>query len=155
MKIRVITVGHRPPAWVSDAASDYCSRLPREFDVHWHEIKPQQRSGITAAKAMTLEAQAIRHALPDRSRLIVLDERGEDLDSARFGQRFSRWRDSGESIVIVIGGADGIAPELKSEAAESLRLSSMTMPHALVRVVLAEQLFRAWSLLANHPYHRA
>ena len=123
--------------------------------MHWHEIKPQQRSGITAAKAMTLEAQAIRHALPDRSRLIVLDERGEDLDSARFGQRFSRWRDSGESIVIVIGGADGIAPELKSEAAESLRLSSMTMPHALVRVVLAEQLFRAWSLLANHPYHRA
>jgi 23S rRNA (pseudouridine1915-N3)-methyltransferase len=155
MKIRVVTVGHRPPAWVTQAVSDYSSRLPREFELQWQEIKPVARTSTTAAKAMALESQAIRHALPDRCRLVILDERGEDLDSARFGQRFSRWRDNGDVIAIVIGGADGIAPELKAQADEALRLSSMTLPHALVRVVLAEQIFRAWSLLANHPYHRA
>ncbi len=155
MKIRVVTVGHRPPAWVTEAVSDYSSRLPREFELQWQEIKPLARTSTTAAKAMALEAQAIRQALPDRCRLVILDERGEDLDSARFGQRFSRWRDNGDAIAIVIGGADGIAPELKAQADEALRLSSMTLPHALVRVVLAEQIFRAWSLLANHPYHRA
>ncbi len=155
MKIRVVTVGHRPPGWVTEAVSDYSSRLPREFELQWQEIKPVARTSTTAAKAMALEAQAIRHAIPERSRLVILDEKGEDLDSARFGQRFSRWRDNGDPVVIVIGGADGIAPELKAQADEALRLSSMTLPHALVRVVLAEQIFRAWSLLANHPYHRA
>jgi 23S rRNA (pseudouridine1915-N3)-methyltransferase len=155
MKIRIITVGHKPPEWVSQATQDYCSRLPREFEISWHECKPAPRgSGTTSEKAMSLEANTIRAALPASARLVVLDEQGEDMTSASFGKRFSRWRDAGEPIAIVIGGADGIAPELKAQAHEKIRLSSMTLPHALVRVVLAEQLFRAWSLLANHPYHR-
>jgi 23S rRNA (pseudouridine1915-N3)-methyltransferase len=103
---------------------------------------------------MELEAQAIEAALPQKSFLIVLDERGKDLTTKALAQEMERWREGGQEIAIVIGGADGIAPRLKKAAQQQIRLSSLTLPHAMVRVLLLEQLFRSWSILTNHPYHR-
>ena len=103
---------------------------------------------------MGREAQRIRAQLPARCRLVVLDERGEDLATTALAQRLAAWQLEAAPVAIVIGGPDGIAPELRAQADQTLRLSSLTLPHALVRVLLAEQLYRAWSINAQHPYHR-
>lgn len=156
MLIRIITVGSRMPAWVETAVSDYSGRLPAEFALDWKAIKPEPRSASgSAASWMQREAVRIRAAIPAGAHQVVLDERGRDLNTAQLAERLARWRDAGKPVAILIGGADGLAPELKHDSGEHIRLSSLTLPHMLVRVLLAEQLFRAWSMLANHPYHRA
>jgi 23S rRNA (pseudouridine1915-N3)-methyltransferase len=111
-------------------------------------------TGKTPAAMMELEAARLRQALPPRVRLVVLDERGEDMTSRKLSERLQKWQEGGDDVAFVIGGPDGLAPALKQSAHESLRLSSLTLPHAMVRVMLAEALYRAWSLLNNHPYHR-
>lgn len=155
MLIRVITVGTRVPDWVETAVREYSERLPEEIRLEWKELRPEQRSATGNAQTwMQREAQRIRAAMPERCWTVALDEQGRDLDTARFARRLEHWRDAARPVAILIGGADGLAPELKAQADETLRLSSLTLPHMLVRVVLAEQLFRAWSVLSNHPYHR-
>lgn len=156
MRLCVVAVGVKPPQWVRDAVEDYGARLPADWRIDWREIKPEPRaSGAGAERWRATEAQRIRAALPVPAYLVALDERGDDLTSDALARRAARWRESGRTPALIIGGPDGLDAALLREADERIRLSSLTMPHALVRVLLAEQLFRAWSILANHPYHRA
>lgn len=155
MLIRVITVGIKPPAWVETAVDDYSTRMPAEIDLEWKEIRPEPRSANGSSKTwMAREAQRIRLVLPDNAWMVALDERGKDLTTMALAKRLEHWRVLARPVAIVIGGPDGIDAALRTEANEEIRLSSLTLPHMLVRVVLAEQLFRAWSVISNHPYHR-
>lgn len=160
MLIRIVAVGHRMPGWVDTAVADYLKRLPPEIKVELCAVKAEPRGAADSRKAaaaqllMAREAQRIRGQLPPRCRLVVLDERGEDLNTTALAQRLAAWQLDAAPVAIVIGGPDGIAPPLRAEADQTLRLSSLTLPHALVRILLAEQLYRAWSINAQHPYHR-
>lgn len=156
MKIHILAVGTRMPAWVDAAYDDFARRMPREMPLELQEIKPEPRnSGKTVAAMMAAEAGRLRAALPGRCRKVILDERGKDLTTQGLSERLEKWLAGGEDIAILIGGPDGLAADFKQEADETLRLSSLTLPHPLVRVLLAEALYRAGSLLKGHPYHRA
>lgn len=155
MQVRVIAVGTRMPEWVRHPVDDYTGRMPQDFRVEWREVRAEQRgAGATPAVWMAREAQRIRAAIPQGAIVVALDERGADLTTRELAARIDRWRRESQSTAILIGGPDGLDPALKTEARERLRLSSLTLPHPLVRILLAEQLYRAWSVLANHPYHR-
>ena len=155
MLIRIVAVGTKMPAWVGAAVDDYARRMPPDWRVEWREVRAEPRGASGHAAAwMQREAERIRAALPQAARLVVMDERGRDLDTRGLAQRVAAWRDEAQPVAIVIGGSDGLDPALARDARETLRLSSLTLPHPLVRVLLAEQLFRAWSILAGHPYHR-
>ncbi len=155
MRLLVAAVGTRMPSWAEEAFAEFARRMPRELPLELKEIKAEPRSGGKPAEAlMAAEAGRIRAALPGRCRLVILDERGADLSTRELAGRLRQWMETGDDVAFVIGGPDGLAPDLKAAAAETLRLSSLTLPHALARVVLAEALYRATSLLKNHPYHR-
>lgn len=154
MRIRIVAVGTKMPAWVDAAVRDYQRRLPHEWRIEWREVRAEARASGDAASWMQREAARIRAALPREARVVALDERGADDDSVAFAHRVHGWRHDARPVAIVIGGPDGLDRSLLDEAQERLRLSSLTLPHALVRVVLAEQLFRAWSIGSGHPYHR-
>jgi 23S rRNA (pseudouridine1915-N3)-methyltransferase len=155
LKLVIIAVGTRMPGWVDAAMADYAKRMGRELLLEIIEVKPQDRAGgVPAARAMALEAERIRTAIPKQARVVALDERGADVTTRALAQRLEGWMGEGRDVAIIIGGPDGLDAEVKSKAQETLRLSSLTLPHALVRVLLAEQLYRAASLLKNHPYHR-
>ncbi len=155
MLIRVIAVGTRMPDWVDTAVAEYSTRMPAEMRVEWREVKAEPRSANgNAAQWMQREATRIQAALPEGAWRVALDERGKDLDTRGLAERMNTWRDTGRAVAIVIGGPDGLAAEFKQGCDERLRLSSLTLPHPLVRIVLAEQLYRGWSVLAGHPYHR-
>lgn len=155
MRVRIVAVGTKMPAWVGAAVDDYARRMPADWRLEWHEVRaaPRGPSGHPGAW-MRHEAERIRAALPEGAHRVVLDERGRDLDTRQLARRVAAWRNGARDVAIVIGGPDGLDPALAAGADETLRLSSLTLPHPLVRVVLAEQLFRAWSILAGHPYHR-
>jgi 23S rRNA (pseudouridine1915-N3)-methyltransferase len=158
MKIAIVAVGQRLPAWAQTAVDDYLSRFPADFKVDLKEVKAEPRRGTDRAatpRLLAAEAVRIRAALPAGARVVALDERGADWSTATLAATLGRWRDEGAHPAFVIGGADGLDAEVKRSAHTRLRLSSLTLPHALARVLLAEQLYRAWSMLANHPYHRA
>ena len=156
MKLWLLAVGQRMPGWVDTAYADYAKRLPPETPLVLKEIRAETRSSSTSAEAvMEREAQRIESALPNGSLLITLDERGQRVTTAQLAEHLDRWRQGGRDIALVIGGADGLAPRIKQRAELLLRLSDLTLPHGLVRVLLAEQLYRAHSLLIGHPYHRA
>jgi 23S rRNA (pseudouridine1915-N3)-methyltransferase len=155
MLLRVIAVGTRMPAWVEAAVDDFSRRMPPELRIDWHPVRAEPRTGGgNAQQWKAREARRIRDALPEGARLILLDERGADLDSARLAARLAAWQRDAPAVALVIGGPDGLDDTLRSQATETLRLSSLTLPHALVRVLLAEQLYRAWSINSGHPYHR-
>lgn len=156
MKLSLVAIGQRQPPWADAAVKDYLDRLPADFKVELKELKaePRPTSG-DAARAMAAEAARIRAAVPAAAALVALDERGRDWTSSQLAEQLGRWRDEAQPVAFVIGGADGLDAGLKRDARLLLRLSSMTLPHALARVLLAEQIYRAWSLLAGHPYHRA
>lgn len=155
MRIRIVAVGTKMPAWVDAAVDDYLRRIPAEWRIEWREVRAQARGASGHAKLwMQREAAGIRAALPAGAHLVALDEHGAEDDSSAFAQRVRRWQHDARDVALVIGGPDGLDRTLHDSAAERLRLSSLTLPHALVRVVLAEQLFRAWSILNGHPYHR-
>lgn len=155
MKLYIVAVGTRMPDWVEQGYQEFAKRMPRELSLHLLEVKAEPRTtGKSTEAMMAAEAQRIQAALPARCRKVILDERGADLSTRQLAQRLSAWMDQGDDVALIIGGPDGLAPELKQGADEGLRLSSLTLPHALVRVLLAEQLYRAVSLLKNHPYHR-
>jgi len=156
MRITVIAVGQRQPAWADAAVDDYLSRFPNEFKVDLKQVKAESRSGnVPLARALSAEAARIRAAVPDGAELIALDERGKEWTTQQLADHLQRWRDASEDVAFVIGGADGLDDAIKADAHVRVRLSNMTLPHSLARVVLAEQLYRAWSMLAGHPYHRA
>lgn len=155
MKLLVAAVGTRMPDWVDAGFAEYAKRMPREMPLTLVEVKPEPRSsGKTAAAMMAAEAGRLRAALPPRCRRVVLDERGADLTTRALAERMSAWAAEGDDVAFVIGGPDGLDAGLRSEAQESLRLSSLTLPHGLARVILAEALYRAHSLSIGHPYHR-
>jgi 23S rRNA (pseudouridine1915-N3)-methyltransferase len=156
MLLRVIAVGARMPAWVDQAVDEFTRRMPPELRPEWRTVKPESRgTSGSAERWRSREAQRIREAIPPGAHIVLLDERGDDLGSEQLARRLARWRDDAQPVALLIGGPDGIDPALRAAADETVRLSSLTLPHALVRVVLAEQLFRAWSILTGHPYHRS
>jgi 23S rRNA (pseudouridine1915-N3)-methyltransferase len=155
MKLVVAAVGVRMPEWVEVAFGEFAGRMPRELSLHLREVKAEPRSGGKPVEALlAAEAARIKDVLPERCRVVALDERGSDLTTRELAARVEKWMAMGTDIAFVIGGPDGLAAEIKTAAAETLRLSSLTLPHALVRVLLAEALYRATSLLRGHPYHR-
>lgn len=156
MQLLIVAVGHKMPAWIEAGYSEYAKRMPPDCRIQLKELKPVDRSGSrTAETVMALEKSRIEEALPKNARLVVLDERGKDLTTMQLSQHLSQWRQDGGDVAFIIGGADGLDAELKKKADLSIRLSSLTLPHGMVRVLLAEQLYRAWSITQNHPYHRA
>lgn len=156
MHLLIVAVGHKMSAWIEMGYNEYAKRMPSDCRIQLKEIKPVDRSGSrTAETAMSMEKSRIEEALPKNARLVVLDERGKDLTTLQLSQSLSQWRQEGGDVAFVIGGADGLDAELKKKADLTIRLSSMTLPHGMVRVLLAEQLYRAWSITQNHPYHRA
>lgn len=155
MKLLVVAVGARLPDWMNAGFAEYAKRLPRELPLELIEIKPEPRStGKPVEAMMAAEAKRIEAALPPRCRRIALDERGAAPDTRALTERLGVWQQTGDDIAFLIGGPDGLDPALKHTAHESLRLSSLTLPHGLARVVLAEALYRAHSLQKGHPYHR-
>ena len=155
MKVTIVAVGQRQPAWVDDAVAEYLARFPPDFEVRLVEVKTEARSGQTVQKTLAAEAQRLQAAIAPDSVVVALDELGKDWTTQQLADQLRRWRDGSERVAFVIGGPDGLDADLKRAAALRLRLSSLTLPHALARVLLAEQLYRAWSILAHHPYHRA
>lgn len=144
------------PPWVTAAYEDYAKRMPREMPLQLRELKPAQRSSATGdtPKWLKTEAEHIEAAVPQGSLRVVLDERGKSFPTRTLADQLKRWRNDGRDIAFIIGGADGLDDSIKSRADLLWSLSPLTLPHGLVRVVLAEQLYRASSLLAGHPYHR-
>lgn len=155
MQLIVAAVGHKMPAWIATGFAEYAKRMPPDCRLVLKEVKPVERSGSnTAQSAMQLERSRIEAVLPKGARIIALDEHGKDLTSVGLSQQLMQWQQDGRDTAFLIGGADGLDPELKARAEAMIRISSMTLPHGMVRVVLAEQLYRAWSITQNHPYHR-
>lgn len=156
MKLLVVAVGERMPAWISAGFDEYAKRMPRESRIELVQIKPARRSpGTGPETALKAERDRILAALPRSCTRMVLDERGESVTTAGLAQWLSSLLASGRDAAFIIGGADGLHPEVKARADRCLSLSPLTLPHGLVRVLLAEQLYRAASLLQGHPYHRA
>ena len=155
MKLVVAAVGHRMPSWVDDGFAEYAKRMPREMPIELLAVKAEPRtSGKPVEAMMAAEAERLRAALPAQCRRIVLDERGEDMTTVGLAKRMSDWAREGDDIAFVIGGPDGLDASFKKNAHETFRLSSLTLPHGMVRVILAEALYRAHTLLKGHPYHR-
>lgn len=156
MKLLVAAVATRPPAWVEAGWDDYAKRMPRELPLTLSEVKPEPRTtGKSAEAMMAAEAKRLEALLAGGDwRRVVLDERGEAPTTRELAERLARWQADGRNVALIIGGPDGLDPQFKLGADERIRLSSLTLPHALVRVILAEALYRAASLLKGHPYHR-
>lgn len=156
MRFHLVAVGTRMPDWVSAGFDEYARRLHGGARLQLHEVGAATRRGNSAdpARAMAEEAGRLRRALPARARVIALDAGGRTLDSEAVAARVREWNRDGAEVAFVAGGPDGLDPELLAAADERWSLSALTLPHALVRIVLAEQLYRALSILHNHPYHR-
>ncbi len=155
MRLLLASVGQRPPAWAEAAYDDFAKRFPSELRLELKAVKAEPRtSGKTAAQMMAAEAQRLEAALPKGARRVVLDERGSRLTTVQLAERLRFWLGDGRDVALLVGGPDGLDPALKATADETLRLSDLTLPHAFVRVLLAEALYRAWSVTTNHPYHR-
>jgi 23S rRNA (pseudouridine1915-N3)-methyltransferase len=155
MKLLVVAVGQRVPDWAQTAWDDYAKRLPSEIKLELKAIKTEPRTNNkNTAALMQAERERIEAAIPKGTRIVVLDERGKNTSTVQLAARLTEWQLGGTDVAIVIGGPDGLDPDFKKSANETLRLSDLTLPHAMVRVLLVEQLYRAWSVNAGHPYHR-
>lgn len=156
MRIHLICVGQRMDAWVSEGYQEYAQRLPPECALNLIELPLAQRSkSIDTARVMRKEGEAILAKIPKGSRLIALDVRGAEWTTEQLSAELQNWMQDGRDVTLVVGGPDGLAPEVLAKCEGRWSLSRLTFPHPLVRVVLAEQIYRAWSILRNHPYHRA
>jgi 23S rRNA (pseudouridine1915-N3)-methyltransferase len=154
VKLLLVAVGQRLPAWADEAYQDYAKRFPPDLRLELKAVKAEPRSGKTADQLMAAEAVRIDAALPKGVRRVVLDEQGSRLTTMQLAQRLTAWTNDGRDVALIVGGPDGLAAPLKDSADETLRLSDLTLPHAFVRVLLAEALYRAWTVTINHPYHR-
>lgn len=154
MRLIVAAVGQRQPAWADTAWADFAKRFPPELKLELKALKAEPRNGKTPAQCMAAEALRFDAALPKGVRRVVLDERGQRLGTTQLAERLRFWLGDGRDVALLIGGPDGLDPAIKASADETLRLSDLTLPHAFARVLLAEALYRAWSVTAGHPYHR-
>ncbi len=155
MRLIVAAVGERMPGWVDEAFAEYAKRFPRKAHLELVEVRPEKRGATrTVAQALAAEAERLAARLPAGCRRVALDERGRELTTRELATLVGRWLADGRDVALLVGGPDGLDPALKAAAEVQLRLSSLTLPHALVRVLLAEQLYRALAILDNHPYHR-
>jgi 23S rRNA (pseudouridine1915-N3)-methyltransferase len=155
MKLLILAVGQRIPPWAQAAWDDYAKRFPPELKVELKAIKTEPRTGgKTAAQCMAAERARIEAALPKQAHIVALDERGAALTTQALAARLRDWQHAGNDVALLIGGPDGLDADLRAAAHERIRLSDLTLPHALARVLLIEQLYRSWSVNAGHPYHR-
>ena len=154
MKLLLVAVGQRQPAWADAAYAEFAKRFPPEARLELKAVKAEPRSGKSAEQLMTAEAARIEAALPRGVRRVVLDEHGACLTTVQLSARLRAWMSDGRDVALLIGGPDGLDAALKATADETWRLSDLTLPHAFVRVLLAEALYRAWTVMVNHPYHR-
>jgi 23S rRNA (pseudouridine1915-N3)-methyltransferase len=154
VRLLIVAVGQRVPDWAQTAWDDYAKRFPHELKVELKAIKTEPRGSKTVDQLMAAERKRIEEAIPKATRIVVLDERGTSLRTTGLAERLTEWQLGGGDVALVIGGPDGLDPEFRKTAHERIRLSDLTLPHAMVRVLLIEQLYRAWSVNANHPYHR-
>lgn len=154
MKLLIVAVGQRVPDWAQTAYNDYAKRLPPELKPELKAVKAEPRAGKTLAALLAAERGRIEAAIPRGAQVVALDERGTRLTTPALAERLRGWQLVGDAVALLIGGPDGLDPVLRQTAHERIRLSELTLPHALVRVLLIEQLYRAWSLHAGHPYHR-
>ncbi|TAN13169.1 MAG: 23S rRNA (pseudouridine(1915)-N(3))-methyltransferase RlmH [Burkholderiaceae bacterium] len=155
MKLIIVAVGQRLPRWADLAWADYAKRFPRELKVELKAVKTDSRTGgKTAAQAMAAERLHIEQAMPKSAHVVALDEHGAAPATLQLAVRLAHWKTLGSDLVFLIGGPDGLDPALRESAHECLRLSNLTLPHAMARILLIEQLYRAWSINAGHPYHR-
>ncbi len=149
-----MAVGQRMPAWAQTAYDDYAKRFPPEIKVELKAVKTEPRGSKSLETLYAAERARIEAAIPRGTRTVVLDERGTALTTVALAARLQQWQLGGDDVALVIGGPDGLDPDFRRSAHESIRLSDMTLPHAFARVLLIEQLYRAWSVNAAHPYHR-
>lgn len=154
MKLLLVAVGQRQPGWADEAYAEFAKRFPPEMRLELKAVKAEPRGAKTAEQLMAAEAQRIEAALPKGVRRVVLDERGDRVTTVQLAARMTSWLNDGRDVAMLVGGPDGLAAPLKASADETLRLSELTLPHAFVRVLLAEALYRAWTVTVNHPYHR-
>ena len=154
MKLLLAAVGQRQPAWADAGYAEFAKRFPPEARLELKVVKAEPRGSKTAEQLMAAEAERLEAALPKGVRRVVLDERGTRLTTVQLAARMEAWLNDGRDVALLIGGPDGLHPELRASADETMRLSDLTLPHAFARVLLAEALYRAWTVLSNHPYHR-
>jgi 23S rRNA (pseudouridine1915-N3)-methyltransferase len=154
VKLVVVAVGQRVPDWASTAWDDYAKRFPPELRLELKAVKTEPRGSRTLEQLLAAERERIEAAIPCGARIVALDERGTTVTTVALAAKLKAWQLDAADVALVIGGPDGLEPAFRQAAHERLRLSDLTLPHAMVRVLLAEQLYRAWSINANHPYHR-
>lgn len=154
MKLWVVAVGLRVPDWAATAWDDYAKRFPPELRVELKAVKTEPRASRKLDALLLAERERIEAAIPKGCRVVALDERGTALTTVGLAAKLTHWQLEGDDVALVIGGPDGLDPAFRQGAHERIRLSDLTLPHAMVRVLLVEQLYRAWSINANHPYHR-
>ena len=154
MKLMIVAVSLRVPDWAQTAWDDYAKRFPPELKVELKAVKTEPRGSKTVESIYAAEASRIEAAIPKGSRIVALDERGAALSTVALAGKLKNWQLESDDVALVIGGPDGLDPAFKQAAHERIRLSDLTLPHAFARVLLIEQLYRAWSINAGHPYHR-
>lgn len=154
MKLSVVAVGQRVPDWAQTAWDDYAKRFPPELKIDLRAVKTEPRGSRTVLTLQAAERERIEAQIPRGTRIVALDERGTSLTTQALAAKLKAWQLEGDDVALVIGGPDGLDPEFRQAAHERIRLSDLTLPHAMVRVLLVEQLYRAWSINAGHPYHR-
>jgi 23S rRNA (pseudouridine1915-N3)-methyltransferase len=154
MRLLVVAVGQRVPDWAQAAWQDYAKRFPPELRLELKAVKTEPRASKTLPALLAAERERIEAAIPRGARVVALDERGTALTTVALAARLKAWPLENDVVTLLIGGPDGLDPALRQAAHERIRLSDLTLPHAMVRVLLAEQLYRAWSINAGHPYHR-
>jgi 23S rRNA (pseudouridine1915-N3)-methyltransferase len=154
MKLTLLAVGDKMPRWAEDATAEYLKRLPREARMTLVTVKPEKRAGQSSESLKAAEASRLMDKVASGTRLVALDEHGKQVTTKELADLLAQWLESGKDTLLVIGGADGLAPNVLERAECKLALSRLTLPHAMARVLVAEQIYRAVSLLHNHPYHR-
>jgi 23S rRNA (pseudouridine1915-N3)-methyltransferase len=154
MRLLVVAVGQRVPDWARAAWEDYAKRFPPEMRLELKAVKTEPRASKTLPALLAAERERIEAAIPKGARMVALDERGTALTTVALASKLKAWQLENDVVALVIGGPDGLDPAFRQAAHERIRLSDLTLPHAMVRVLLAEQLYRAWSINAGHPYHR-
>jgi 23S rRNA (pseudouridine1915-N3)-methyltransferase len=154
MRLVVVAVGQRVPDWAQAAWDDYAKRFPPELRLELKPVKTEPRGSKTVATLLAAERERIEAAIPKGARVVALDERGTPVSTLALAEKLKAWPLENDAAALLIGGPDGLDPALRQAAHERIRLSDLTLPHAMVRVLLVEQLYRAWSVNAGHPYHR-